>query len=178
MPRFWQRKQAELPQAAHRDVPVRVLTPSGWISGTLRLPGLVRVADFVRSEEFLRLTDAQVEGDPQVGLFLALKRDSIIFLIVDANESLESVETLGYQDEHRVTCWFEGGAVQGVMLIRLGARLSDYLERHEGLVVIRECRYRIRNPLTMKVEEDESWAILLSPKKVVAVTETPQTGEA
>ncbi len=178
MLRLWGRKEEEEPPAERREVPVRALTPSGWISGKLSMPGIVRIVDFIDLEVFLRLTEVRFEGDEKELAFLALRRDSIIILTVDSNENLESVETLGFQDEHRVTCWFEGGAVQGVMLIRLGARLSDYLERHEGLVVIRECRYRIRNPLTMKVEEDESWAILLNPKKVVAVTETPQTGEA
>lgn len=76
-----------------------------------------------------------------------------------------------------MTCWIECGAIQGAMLLRLGTRLSDYITRHEGLVVLSECRYRIRNPLTMKVEEGETWALLLNPQKIVAITEAPQTGE-
>ena len=174
---FGRREEEELPDE-RRETRVRALTPSGWISGTLFIPGLIRLVDFIENENILKLTAAQIEGDPQAKEFLALRRDSVILLMVEGNENLEAVETVGHQDEHRVTCWITCGAVQGVLLLRLGARLSDYLARHEGLVVVRECRYRIRNPMTMKVEEDESWAILLNPQAVVAVTETPQTGEA
>ncbi len=174
---FGRRKEEELPEE-RRETRVRVLTPSGWIRGNLFIPGLVRLVDFIDNEKILRLTAVQIEGDPQGREFLALRRDSVILLMVEGNENLEAVETVGHQDEHRVTCWIKCGAVQGVLLLRLGARLSDYLGRHEGLVVVRECRYRIRNPLTMKVEEDESWAILLNPEAVVAVTEAPQTREA
>lgn len=174
---FGRRKEEELPDE-RRETRVRALTPSGWITGNLFVPGLIRLVDFIDNEKILRLTEVQIEGDPQAREFLALRRDSVILLIVEGNENLEAVETVGHQDEHRVTCWINCGAVQGVLLLRLGTRLSDYLARHEGLVVVRECRYRIRNPMTMKVEEDEAWAILLNPEAVVAVTEAPQTGEA
>ena len=100
-----------------------------------------------------------------------------IFFIIEGNETLESVESVGHQDEHRVMCWFDSGAVQGVLFTRLGARISDYLARHEGLVVLRECRYRIRNPMTRKVEDGESWAILLNARAIVAATERSQAGE-
>ncbi len=174
--RFGRRKEEELPDE-RREAPVRALTPSGWIKGNLFIPGLIRVVDFIDKEDMLRLTEVQIEGDTQGREFLVLRRDSIILLMVEGNENLESVETVGYQDEHRVTCWIECGAVQGVLLLRLGARMSDYLARHEGLVVVRECRYRIRNPLTMKVEEGESWAVLLNPQSIVAATERSQAGE-
>lgn len=174
--RFGRRKEEELPDE-RREASLRALTPSGWISGNLFIPGLIRLVDFIEKEDVLRLTEAQVEGDPQGLKFLALRRDSIILLTVEGNENLESVETVGYQDEHRVTCWIDCGAVQGVVLIRLGGRLSDYLARHEGLVVLRECRYRIRNPLTRKVEEAESWAVILNPRSIVAATERSPTGE-
>lgn len=176
MLRLWGRKEEEEPPAERREVPVRALTPSGWISGKLILPGIVQVIDFIDNENFLRLTEVRFEGDQEEMRFLALRRDSIVLLTVESNENLESVETVGFQDEHRVTCWIECGAIQGVMLLRLGARLSDYITRHEGLVVLRECRYRIRNPKTMKVEEGESWALLVNPQKIVAITERPQTG--
>ena len=176
MLRLWGRKEEEEPPAERREVPVRALTPSGWISGKLILPGIVQVIDFIDNENFLRLTEVRFEGDQKEMRFLALRRDSIVLLTVESNENLESVETVGFQDEHRVTCWIECGAIQGVMLLRLGARLSDYITRHEGLVVLRECRYRIRNPKTMKVEEGESWALLVNPQKIVAITERPQTG--
>ena len=174
--RFGRRKEEELPDE-RREAPVRALTPSGWIRGNLFIPGLVRLVDFIDNEKILRLTEVQVEGDTQGTEFLVLRRDSVIFLIVEGNENLESVESVGYQDEHLVTCWTDCGAVQGVLLLRLGARLSDYLARHEGLVVLRECRYRIRNPLTMKVEDGQSWAVLLNPRSIVAVTERSHTGE-
>lgn len=177
MVRLWgHKKDEEEPPPERRDVPVRALTPSGWISGTLVVPGIVGVVDFIHKESFLRLTEVQFEGDEEKMQFLALKRDSIVFLSVDSNENLESVETVGFQEEHRVTCWIEGGAVQGVMLLRLGARLSDYIARHDGLIVLRECRYRVRNRMTMKVEKGESWALLMNPQNIVAVTEGPQTG--
>lgn len=174
--RFGRRKKEELPDE-RREAPVRALTPSGWITGKLFIPGLIRLVDFIDKEKILRLTDAQIEGDALGTKFLALSRDSVILLMVEANENLESVETLGHQDEHPVTCWIGCGAVQGVLLLRLGTRLSDYLARREGFVVVRECRYRIRNPLTMKVEENESWALLLNSRSIVAVTERSQTGE-
>lgn len=171
------RQEEELPDE-RQEVSLRALTPSGWISGKMSIPGLVQVVDFIDKEEILRLTEVQVEGDSQGPSFVALRRDSVIFFIIDGNESLDSVASVGYQDEHRVMCWFESGAAQGVLLTRLGARISDYLARHEGLVVLRECRYRIRNPMTRKVEDGESWAVLLNPLMIVAVTERSQTGEA
>ncbi len=160
-----------------QDVSLRAITPSGWISGKMSIPGLVRVVDYIDKEDVLRLTEVEVEGDSQGSSFLALRRESVIFFIIEGNENLESVESVGHQDEHRVMCWFDGGAVQGVLLTRLGARISDYLARHEGLVVLRECRYRIRNPMTRKVEDGESWAMLLNARAIVAVTERSQTGE-
>lgn len=169
-------EEEELPDE-RQEVSLRALTPSGWISGKMSIPGLVRVVDFIDKEIILRLTEVQVEGDSQRTKFLAMRRDSVIFFILEGNENLESVETVGFQDEHRVTCWIDGGAMQGVLLTRLGARLSDYLARHEGLVVLRECRYRFRNPLTRKVEDGESWAVLLNSQLIVAATERSQTGE-
>lgn len=173
MPGFFRKKEQEPPPPDHRDVPVRMLTRTGWIEGTMRLTGIVRIVDFIANEEFLRLTNVRFEDDENRVEFIAVRCDSILFLIVDSNENLDSVQTVGFQDEHRVTCWIDCGAVQGVMLIRLGARLSDFLARHAGLVVVRECSYRVRNPLTMKTEEGKSWAILMNPRVVVAVTEQP-----
>ncbi|MCH8205335.1 MAG: hypothetical protein IID09_09230 [Candidatus Hydrogenedentes bacterium] len=174
--RFGGREQEELPDE-RRVASVRALTPSGWIQGNLFVPGLVRLVDFIDKEEMLRLTEAQVEGDTQGREFLTLRRDSIILLMVEGNENLESAETVGHQDEHLVSCWIDCGAVQGTLLLRLGTRLSDFLARHDGLVVLRECRYRIRNPLTMKVEDGQSSAVLLNPRSIVAATDRSQPGE-
>ena len=173
--RIRRRKQEEPAAPERREVPVRVLTPSGWLTGNLHPPGLIRVVDYLNKEECLRMTDVRFEGDEQVLEFFALRRESIIVLAVDSNENLETVESVGYQDEHRITCWVACGALQGVMLIRLGGRLSDYLARHEGLFVVRECRYRVRNPLTMQVEEGKVWALLVNPMAVVGITEEPLT---
>ena len=52
---------------------------------------------------------------------------------------------------------------------------GDEIRLSHGLTVARECTYRVRNPLTMKTEEGESWAMLLNPRMVVAVTEEPLT---
>lgn len=170
------REEEEIPDE-RQEVSLRALTPSGWISGKMSIPGIVRVVDFIDKEDILRLTEVQVEGDSRRTKFLALRRDSVIFFIIEGNENLESVETLGFQDEHRVACWIDCGAVQGVLLTRLGARVSDYLARHEGLVVLRESRYRVRNPLTQNVEDGEAWAVLLNSRSIVAATERSQTGE-
>lgn len=84
------------PPVERREVPVRALTPSGWISGKLCLPGIVRVVDFINLEVFLRLTEVRFDGDEEELGFLALRRDSIVLVTVDSNENIESVETVGF----------------------------------------------------------------------------------
>ena len=156
-----------------RRVPARVLTASGWMRGKLSLPGLVRLVDFVGREEYLTFIDVEFEGDERPLDFFALRRNAVSFLIVESNESLESTEELGYREEHHVTCRITAGALTGVILLKLGARLSDYLTRHDGLVPVRECHYRVRNPFTGKVEEGHADAMLINPEAIVGVSEKP-----
>lgn len=162
------------PQRTPRKVALRVFTSSGWLRGELQLPGIVRLLDFIDNETYLRLTQAHFEHDPPPVEFFALRRDAIRIALIQAREMLELPETIGYQEHHEVVCRIADGVLRGFMPIRLGGRLSDYLERQQGFIVLTDAQYRIRDPFTAEVDIGEAAVILVNPDAIIGVTEPPR----
>ena len=153
-------------------VPVRIFTPAGWIVGKLHLSGEWRMVDFLdHTQEFISLADAILEGRPKVIPLFTLQRSAILFIVVESVEGLESDKGPRNLVEHPVSCLLENGTLYGRVKILKGVRLSDYLSRHKGFVLVRDCHFRLQNPWEDGGIDHREPAVLLNPQAVIGVSE-------
>lgn len=153
--------------------PVRVLTDSCWLVGKLVAPAQLSFADYLdRAPEFLSLTDVILEGRPKTLPLFALHRDAIVFMLIETDQPLVSSKTPKDSVEHAISCLIAQGSLVGTMRILRGVRLSDYLSKNTGFVVVEDCHYRIRDPWSREVLDHRERAILLNTQAVIGISES------
>ena len=172
MPRNREVETEALGRAEVELVPARILTPAGWIVGKLHVQADSRIVDFLdRTPEFFSLVDVILEGRPKVVPLFTLQRSAILFLIAETENSLESDRKPRQLVEHPISCLLENGMLYGRVKIITGVRLSEYLSRHKGFVLVRDCHFRLRNPWEDRIIDHREPAVLLNPEAVIGVSE-------
>lgn len=124
-----------------RKVPATVLTTAGFIEATFHVTqrgALLEQLDTV--EEFYSVTDASLAGVETRVDFLALGRDSLIFLVPRDEQGTLLTAPVHPQQTDRVFVLFEGGILSGNMEWREGVRLSDFVKRQDGFIALRDCQ--------------------------------------
>ena len=76
--------------------------------------------------------------------------------------------------EHPVSCLLENGTLYGRVNIMKGVRLSDYLSRRKGFVLVRDCHFRLQNPWEDRGIDHRELAVLLNPEAVIGVSESAE----
>lgn len=157
-----------------RLVPMSFLTTAGWVAGTLHVPVSNRLVDFLdHSREFVPLTDARLEARSAELAFFGLRRHAIVAAIPPPAETLASAQATQRTGEHDVWCLLRWGSAQGRLEVPVGTRVSDYLAKHTGWLVLRSARLHLRDPWSLQPIDREEPTVLLGPEHVVGATEGP-----
>ncbi len=156
-------------------VPVRIFTPAGWIVGKLHIGAERSMVDFLdHTQEFISLADTILEGRPKVIPLFTLHRSAILFLVAETEEDVESGMRPRNLVEHPVSCLLANGTLYGRVNITRGVRLSDYLSRQKGFVLVRDCHFRLQNPWEDRGLDHREPAVLLNPEAVIGVSESAE----
>lgn len=154
-------------------VPVRILTPTGWITGKLHVNSGWGVADYLEhTQEFFSLADVQLEGRLNTIPVFTLKRSAILFLVVEGDARFESHANHQNDVVHQITCLLTHGILHGRLSIMKGVRLSDYLSRHEGFVLVKDAHFRLKSSHEEREMDHREPAVLLNPQSVIGVSES------
>jgi hypothetical protein len=121
-----------------RKVAADVLTPLGWVSGTLHVPSHLPLEEhlaFGRSD--LKLTGVQVPNEPDRLRFLALRRDAVLLVAPALAE--EEPAASPFSAPRQVACLLLGGILRGTLEVFTNLRLSDHLQQQGTVVTLRRC---------------------------------------
>lgn len=119
--------------------PLGILTNTGWITGTMGVPKMHTLADYLESgRDFLKLTDVKL---PHVDLklpFLALQRRAAILVVpLDHQPRQDSSASSLTTSERDVVCLFDDCMLSGKVDVLASARLSDFLMHRAGFIAVR-----------------------------------------
>lgn len=135
-----------------RTIPARVLTPTGWLTGTFHVSRLHSFLDFAsQSASFFTITRVTLPGHKDVLPFIALRRSAARVILPSCDESeLMLSPHQGETDEHQVRCMLEAGVLAGKLTVKRRVRVSDFLAHHVGFLMLRDCELgeaRIKAPV-------------------------------
>lgn len=129
-----------------RIIDCTILTTSGFITANLHIldKGLV-VEQLDAVDEFYKLTNASLVGIETTVEFFALQRDAVIFWVPkgEPDEMLQHPITPPQQD--RVHVLFPGGLMSGDLVWRKDVRLSDYVTKQDGYILLRDATIKMNN---------------------------------
>lgn len=162
------------PPGGMRRVTVNAMTRAGWAAGSLHVPQHVRLVDFLnRAPDFLSLTEVFMDRHKSEIPYLALQRQSILFLVVDPSEYNPAGEEAAIVEDHTVTCIFDVGRLKGRAPIKAAARLSDTLAKHKAFLPLHDCIFELRLPWSAEVIKERQPFVLLNCSQVVGLSERP-----
>jgi len=157
---------------AVQQVPARILTLAGWIVGKIHVAENWRMVDFLdHSQPFFTIADVILEGRPKVIPLFTLQRSAIQFMVVETSEELGPALAARNQVDHSVSCLLANGTLFGTISIIQGVRLSDFLSKHKGYVLVRDTHFRLQNPWEDRAIDHRETAVLLNPQAVIGVSE-------
>jgi hypothetical protein len=160
-----------------RLVPARIFTPAGWIVGKLHVAREWRMISYInRAPEFFSLADVILEGRPRVVPLFTLQRSAIEFIVVETEEDRAMDNAPRDQIEHAVSCLLQNGTLYGRIEIIRGVRLSDFLSKARGFVLVRDAHFQLRNPWDPRTIDHREPVVLLNPSAVIGVSESAQDG--
>ena len=125
-----------------RDVPSEVLTPAGWMIGTIVLPERQSLVDHLtKSGPFLKLTSVRLPGRVQVVPFFALQAAATTLVVPETENRLEGEPGHASFTALPVTFLLAGGVLDGKIAVPSNLRLSDHLRLQSGFVVVRDAQW-------------------------------------
>ncbi len=160
-------------QPDQRKITSQVLTTAGWLTGTFHV---LRSAKFVEqlnvTNEFFRMTDVSFIGRDQVIEFFAVQRGSVTLIVPPTNERDLIIEGIEELVPHQVFMMFDQGYVEGRMMIRKGVRISDFLVRQSGFILLRRCTLYLGSLRDGFFVEEQHPSIIVNASMIVGVSET------
>jgi len=161
-----------------RRVTIKAMTDAGWIAGTLFVPSAARLADYMeRAPSFLPLSDVFMQAHSKRLPFFAVQQSAIEFIAVEGAEDSSSVEDTQIMEDHSISCLMAKGMLKGIIAVKPGFRLSDYLAKHHRFIPIKDCTFRVRGQQSESVDEESSPFILVNSERVIGVTERSNPGD-
>jgi hypothetical protein len=122
-----------------RRATAAILTELGWYNGTLHLPPMQTITDFLNSgSPVVKLTRVRAPTQDGTLHFLGLRRDAIHLVAPTIDELVETAGAVGHVTPRQVQVQLPGGAVEGRLEVLRNLRVSDFLRQQMGLAVLRE----------------------------------------
>lgn len=161
-----------VPTRQIRLVPARVLTQAGWLVGKMHVAAEWRLINFINNvPEFFSIEDVVIEGRPRVFSLFTLQRSAIQFIVVESDPDKEIDGNLRNQIEHPIGCLLRNGVLLGVLSVPRGVRLSDFLSRQKGFLLVKDVHFHLQNPWEKRVIDHREPFVLLNPEAVVGISE-------
>jgi len=121
-----------------RKVAADLLTPLGWVSGTIHVPSHLPLEEHLALGRYdLKLTGVQVPDEPDRLRFLALRRDTVLLVAPAIAE--EEPPASAFSAPRQVACLLPGGILRGTLEVFTNLRLSDHLQQQGTVVTLRRC---------------------------------------
>jgi len=132
---------AEPTRPAQRQVPCRIFTPAGFLTGTLHVAEEQTLIDFLNGAgHFLSLTEVTLPGQSKALSFFALGRSSAVIVVPADDDLVVDEERSSIRSElHQVSCLFEGGLLMGTLALPEQVRVSDELMAARGFLLMNHC---------------------------------------
>jgi len=162
------------PHPPQNPVPVLVLTPSGFIRGTVHVPAMKNLRTFLNAQDdILKLTEAVIPGSLQAQPFLALQKNAVLLIVPQTGlEGMGSEPSARQKVQRIVTCLLSLGSIRGYIEIPDNLRTSDFLLHSPGFIEVRECHIGPNPYLDPKETTGEPLPlVLVNSKSMVGVTE-------
>jgi hypothetical protein len=122
-----------------RRATVAVLTELGWFNGTLHLPPMQSVTDFLNSgSPVVKLTRVRTPTHAESLVFVGLRRDGIHLVVPTIDEMIETPGAVGHTTPRQVQVLLAAGTLDGRLEVLRNLRVSDYLRQQMGLAVLRD----------------------------------------
>ena len=130
-------------QPEQRKTSLSILTDIGWATGTLHLPSLQTLLDYLNaSGPVLKCTRVRVPTRPDVVNFVGFRREAVQVVAPSVDELVEPAGAVGHTTPRDVTCILPSGEIQGKLDVLVNLRVSDFLRQQTSLVVMRKCVFR------------------------------------
>lgn len=157
-----------------RVVSARLFSDIGWIVADIHVPTQIRLIDYLSHENpFLSLTTAFLERRNKALDYFALRKSALSFMAVMDIEDLDSAKATGSKTTHNISCVLADGGVTGDAEIQHGMRISDFLARHQGFLLMHDSHFRIQDPLTEEIRSETDTTIILNSQKIIGLSELP-----
>jgi hypothetical protein len=157
-----------------RLVPVRILTPLGWVPCAFTIPRLTTFSDWLDHQgPFLRPSSARIPGgDGHVTSFV-LQRDAAMLVVPDDPADAVRGEIVGAERvEHEVAFMLEVGVIRGRLETLAHVSLGDWLMHHPGFVLLKEVTVSLAGaPRSSGIQRHPG--VLVNAARVIGVIESP-----
>lgn len=122
-----------------RQVAVDLLTPLGWLNGTLHVPSHLPLEEHLAlGRHDLKVTGVAVPDEPDRLRFLALRRDAVVIVAPSLADDEEDPAS-EYTGTRQVACLLPAGMLRGTLRVFVNLRLSDHLQQQGQLITLRHC---------------------------------------
>lgn len=129
-------------------IPLRILTESGWLSGSYLKPAQRLLSDALnQGGETVVLTNAFIPGADDEVPFLSVRRDRMLLIMPDEVEGPAPHSGLLVVTTPRKVLMLAGlSSIDGTIAVPPNLRVTDYFARNHGFVEVRDLRLTVRNP--------------------------------
>ena len=153
-----------------RTVAASVLTTAGWITGEFHiLENGYLVEQLEAVDEFYKLTNASLIGIDTVVPFFALQRDSIELVVPIEDKLLQ--RDLKDSRQETVHVMFDDGVIRGDLAWRQNIRLSDFVTRQSGFILLTNCEIQFGHVLHGEKSVRHADAVVMNVRHVVGISE-------
>lgn len=129
--------------AEQRKVTASLLTDLGWATGTLHLPTLQTLLDYLNATgPVVKCTRVRVPTRPDIINFLGFRREAVQVVAPSMDELVEPAGAIGHTTARDVTCLLPSGELVGKIDVLVNLRVSDFLRQQTSLAVLRRCVFR------------------------------------
>ena len=155
-----------------RDIDCTVMTTAGLITAQVAVAEKGTVLEQLDSvPEFYKLTNASIVGVETTVDFLALQRDSVVFWVPKGEPDDRLHQPIKPAQRGRVYVLFRGGAIAGDLVWREGVRLSDFVTRQNGYIVLRDCTIALGHVRTEAPDVRKTRAVVMNVNHIVGISD-------
>jgi hypothetical protein len=130
-------------QPEQRKVTASLLTDIGWATGTLHLPPLQTLLDYLNAAgPVLKTTRVRLPGRPELLAFAGFRREGLQVVAPTVDELVEPPGAVGRTTPRSVICVMPAGTLEGELEVLVNLRVSDFLRQQTSLAVLRRCVFR------------------------------------
>lgn len=128
-----------------QQIPARVFTTAGWLSGDIRAPKRHVWLDHINGcGPWLKMTGVALPGQAAPVSFFALSRTAAVLIEpTEPHSALSTQRIPGDRAVHHVDCLLDVGIASGTLELSPQIRVSDHLARKTDFMALHDCSLRL-----------------------------------